>query len=161
MNEPEFADVTYQIIGTESSWAVGYEEQLRTTAKRLGLDSRFQFRGGVSYSEIHLMYQSGDLMVSTSLTGAIDKTVLEAIGCGLPTLVVEPAYQPILREETPNLLVEPQNAKDLAEKLMRLLRTSAASRVELGLKLRARAIEQHNLDQLAMRLVHVFEEVLG
>lgn len=160
LHRPEFDKVQFVLAGDEPSWASGERSKLETLIADLDLEGRFRLLGGVPYSEIVELYQASTVVVSTSRVGAIDKVPLEAMGCGLPVVLTEPAYASILGQEQSLLLARAGDPQDLADKLAHLLTMDPEELRKLGLKLRARAVRQHDLEGLMDRLVAVlYEEV--
>jgi glycosyltransferase involved in cell wall biosynthesis len=158
LQKPEFADVSFEVVGEEPEWSHGYRCQLEEQIARLGLGARFRLIGGVPYSGMVDLYHSSTVVVGTSRVGAIDKVPLEAMGCGKPVLLTEPAYAPVLGPERAFLLARQGDAQDVADKLAHLLSRSPEERNQLGLELRERARQQHDLKALMNRLVAVFLE---
>lgn len=151
-----FEDVTFKVIGEEGWWANSYRPQLEARAARHGLGNRFQFLGGVPYECMVSAYQDASLTLSTSNTGSLDKAVLEAMGCGLPTLVTGVVYAPLLGADQSLLLARKDDPLDIAERLFRLLTMPAAERQGLGLRLRERAKRAHDIENMMDRLVELF-----
>ncbi|MEW6749455.1 MAG: hypothetical protein AB1505_00570 [Candidatus Latescibacterota bacterium] len=83
------------------------------------------------------------------------------MGCGLPVVLTEPAYAPVLGPDRPALLARAGDLRDLAEKLAGLLCRPAEELRGLGLRLRERARQQHALEGLMGRLVGVLCSVSG
>ena len=119
---PGFEDVRFVVAGEEPPESPsGYREALEARVAAHGLGGRFRFVGPVPYSEVVAFYQTGSVLVSTSRTGSVDKAVLEAMGCGLPTLVTGEAYGPLLGAGRSHLQAREGDAADVAGKLAELL----------------------------------------
>ena len=68
-----------------------------------------------------------------SPAGLFDKAALESMACGVPTVVCNPAFAPLLGEYAELLLVKgPDDARGLSERLARLFALSAAERTAIG-----------------------------
>lgn len=160
LRRPGFEEVVFRVAGSEAS-EVGRRAVLNARVEERGLGGSFEFVGSIPYSKIPEFYLAGTVMVSTSLTGGIDKVVLEAMGCGLPTMVTDSIYQDLLGEQSSLLLARERDPADLADRLARLLAMTPESLTALGLELRARAVRDHNLEGLADRVVSVFQEVVA
>ena len=157
---PGFEDVVFKVAGEEVPWSREYRAKMMARIAERGLTDHFLLVDGVPHWDIVKFYQSGSIAVSTSLTGSIDKVPLEAMGCGLPTLVTGMQYAPLLEEQGSLLLFREGDAVDLADKLADVLSMTPEARNALGATLRARA-QEHSLDSFMDKLVAVFEETIA
>jgi glycosyltransferase involved in cell wall biosynthesis len=110
----------------------------------------------VPYREVPAYYRRATLVVNTSLTGSLDKVVLEAMAMGRPVVTCNEAVLPLFAELGPDaelLGFEPGNAAQLAERIEALLALTQAERDALGARLRAIAARDHEVDALMRRLV--------
>ena len=137
LQRPGFEDVTFVVAGGETPESPGYRAALEARVAARGLSERFRLVGPVPYAEVVKFYQTGSVMVSASRTGSVDKAVLEAMGCGLPTLVTGAAYARLLGDEGPRLMARAGDAADVADKLAALLTCAPEEQAALGLTLRA------------------------
>jgi glycosyltransferase involved in cell wall biosynthesis len=156
LKKPGFEDVTFKVAGDEGWWADVHRSKLEARVAAHGLGGRFLFLGGLPYSGIQSIYQDATLALSTSKSGGLDKVVLEAMGCGLPTLATGRVYGPLLGDDRHLLLANEDDPHDLAERLARLLMMSPAEREALGFRLRQRAMAAHAIEPMMDRLVEVF-----
>lgn len=154
--QPGLEDVKFVVAGEEPWWSRDYKRKVESKIAAHGLSGRFQLRGGVPFSEIGSFYQGAALLLSTSKTGSLDKVVLEAMGCGLPTLVTGEVYLSLLDKHRTILFGSEHDARDLADRLARLLSMNPVERRELGLDLRRRAVAAHSLDDMMDRMVDAF-----
>jgi glycosyltransferase involved in cell wall biosynthesis len=159
LERPGFEDVTFLVAGEEPRESPGYRARLEARVAAQGLGERFRLVGAISHSEVASFYRTGGVMVSLSRTGSLDKAVLEAMGCGLPTLVTGGVYAPLLGDDAPRLRAREGDPADVADKLASLLARPPGERAALGLTLRARVMKEHSLERLMDKLVAVFEEV--
>ena len=114
--------------------------------------------GAVAYPQVNAWYRRATVVVNASGTGSLDKVVLEAMASERPVLTSNPAAAGVLRElgaEGEALVFEQGSAEDLAEKLEQLLGRSAEERRQLGVRLRAIAEREHEVDALMGRLVGI------
>ena len=146
-------DFRARIVGAPLPGDEGYVEGLKEEAQRLGLGNKVLFTGPVRFERVVEEYQALDAMVNMSLTGAIDKAVLEAMACGVPAVTSNEAFFPILEPWKDLLIVADGSARTLAERLKALIGMGQAERAALGEKLRQIVVEQHSLDRLMDRLV--------
>lgn len=112
------------------------------------------FLGAVPYPEIPAVMRRARVLVSTSRTGSVDKVVLEAMATGVLPLTCNESFADIFGPElSPQLMYEPGNIDQLAERLAKLLALPAAEAEHLGRRLRTKVLVQHDLADLIPRLV--------
>ncbi len=126
-----------------------YERRLRDRIKDLGLEDHFEFLGKVAHKDLAPHYQSHDIFVHLSKTGSVDKTLLEAMACGMKVLSCNDSARAFL---PPDLLFGEDSSEELAEKIMK------ASAKEAGPELRAYVLENHDLDKLINKITQVINE---
>lgn len=120
-----------------------YEVSIRGKIKKLGLESNFNFIGKVNHKDLPAYYQSHDIFVHLSKTGSVDKTLLEAMACGMKVLSSNDSARTFLAGD---LLFKEDNLAELAEKIM------AVSKNPVDEKLREYIVNNHNLDALISKL---------
>ena len=64
---------------------------------------RVRFVEGLPHAEIVPTYQRATLFATASVTGSLDKVVLEAAACGLPPIVCNPAFRDLYGRLWPEL----------------------------------------------------------
>jgi glycosyltransferase involved in cell wall biosynthesis len=133
----------------------GYLKELKELAKELGIEDAVRFKGAVPHREVARFYAEASILVSCC--PAFDKSVLEAMSMGLPVVVCDPSFKPLLGEYCSLCMYEAGNPKDLADKLRALL-TSRDRRVAIGEGLRRHMKEEHGLDAFALKLAKVLRE---
>jgi glycosyltransferase involved in cell wall biosynthesis len=142
--------------GKDEKWFAALRKRVTTA----GLDPVFEFLGEVDLPAKLAMLDSIDVFtVPTAYPEAKGIYVLEAMARGVP--VVQPAHGsfPELLEQTGGgVLVEPGNARALADALADLLRESARRRA-LGEKGRTSVESTFTEDQMAENMLKVFVDV--
>ncbi len=99
--------------------------ELQAQVRRLKVEDRVRFAGMVTPETIWAMMKSADLFVSLSDYEGMPNTVMEAMACGCPILVSDiPAHREIM-DETTGCLVNPQDKKEIWNKLSSLLSSQA------------------------------------
>jgi len=101
-------------------------------------------------------YRGATLVVNASLTGSLDKVVLEAMAMGRPVVSCNEAALPLFAElgsRSEMLAFEPGNAAQLADRIEVLLGLTQPERDALGGRLRAIVARDHEVDALVKRLV--------
>ncbi len=132
---------------------------LRTVREQIatgGLEERVELHGAVPYEQVPALYQRASILVNASLTGSVDKVVLEAMASRRLVLSCNESFPPIFAElgaQAAALQFEAGNANDLAEKLESLLKLETVPRAELTTALHAIVARDHEVDHLMARLV--------
>jgi glycosyltransferase involved in cell wall biosynthesis len=133
----------------------GYLNELKELAKELGVEDAVRFKGAMPHDEVARCYAEASILVSCC--PAFDKSVLEATSMGLPVVVCDPSFKPLLGEYCGLCMYEAGNPRSLADKLRALL-TSRERRIAVGEELRRRVREEHGLDAFAFRLAKALHE---
>jgi glycosyltransferase involved in cell wall biosynthesis len=143
---------------------VPYVEQLRTSIAQAGLAARVTLHGPVPYRTVNELYARATVCVNASLTGSLDKVVLEAMAAGRPVLSCNDAFPALVRElgdEGAALVFQRQDPLGLAQRLAAVLERTPAQRRELGRRLRAIVARDHEVDALMRRLVALMQAELA
>lgn len=136
----------------------GYVRQLEQSVEDYRLEDHVTFAGEVRFDQVAAEYHQLDVMVNMSLTGSIDKAVLEAMACGIPVVTGNEAFAPVLDRWRDLLITAPGSAEELAERLRRLILMPEAEREKMGEALRHIVVDGHSLDRLMDRLVGMWEK---
>ena len=129
-----------------------YVHELKERVRTFGLDGAVEFRGPVPFSRVAGLYQEADCFVSMQTKKNFDKVVLEAMACGLPTVVANPSFTSLLGRQVENLLYDGNRPAQLVERLVNLARQSPAQRRAMGLELREGVRAGHELNRLMARI---------
>jgi len=106
-------------------------------ARELGLDERCHFAGDLSAVDVRDWYRRATVAVNMSPAGLFDKAALESMACGVPTVVCNRAFAPLLGDYGDLLLTAgPDDVDGLRERLERLFARSEGERAEIGRRLR-------------------------
>jgi len=144
------------IGGVQLSHSRDYERGLVEKARELALEERCQFTGDLTAAEVRDWYRRAMVAVNMSPVGLFDKAALESMACGVPTIVCNPAFTPLLGKNADMLLTrDPEDVAGLRERLDRLSALSDEERAEIGRQLHERVLRAHSLDQLTGRLAAV------
>ena len=132
-----------------------YYNELMKEIKELKLDNIISFIPPVSNKEIVSYYQMANIFISTSLTGSIDKAVLEAMSCEVPVITCNEAFLEVFDHEMKEkCYFEKGDYIELARKIEHFINNKES---ELKKKLRKIVIENHSSKRLASKLIEVFE----
>jgi glycosyltransferase involved in cell wall biosynthesis len=144
------------IGGVQAGGAPGYEEMLRDLAERVGLSQRCRFTGDLPAAGVRDWYRRATVAVNMSPVGLFDKAALESMAYGLPTIVCNPAFAPLLGEYADLLLTAgPDDVAGLRRRLERLFALPPAERAVIGARLRDGVLREHSLGNLTERLLAV------
>lgn len=122
---------------------VRYLASLKSKVKSLKLEENFSFIGKVNHKDLPQYYQSHDIFVHLSKTGSLDKTILEAMACGMNVLSSNDSSRKFLED---SLIFKEDDPKDLADKIKNL--RDADHRKEC----RDYVLENHDLNKLISRI---------
>ncbi len=126
-----------------------YEKKIRDKIKNYGLEKQFQFLGKIPHRQLPGYYQSYQICVNTSVTGSLDKTILEAMASGCVVISSNDAAKQFLPQD---LILESNDPIQLAEKI------KTSSQRELRQELVDYARRHHSLDGLIDRISGVITE---
>lgn len=162
INQRNIKDLEFQIIGgIPLKSRKRYLDFLKNTVREYNLENYIQFIGSISYTQVQNYYRDCDLFISTSNTGSLDKTVLEAMACGKIVLTCNEAFRDVLDSHSENLMFEKENFIELAEKINSMIQTDEKPQKDLWPDLRNIVIENHNLNLFIDKLVKIFKEIVG
>lgn len=155
-------NVTFHIYG---GWNyAGYAEylaRLRATIDAAGLTDTFLFEGEVPFTAIADVYREADVVVHSCASLSLDKAVLEAMACGIPVVVPEQPWAPIIGPHARELTFPATDAKAMADRIEGLLTRTPDERTALGRDLRDVVVRDHSADHFADTLVSLFTELTG
>ena len=144
------------IGGVQARYSRGYEEQLRALIRRLKFAERCRLVGAAPAAEVLQWYRRASVAVNMSPVGLFDKAALESMACGVPTVVCNPAFAPLLGEHAQLLLTAgPDDVGGLRERVAQLLSLSTAEREAIGAALRENVRREHSLPAMVERLIGV------
>lgn len=142
--------------GVPAGEGPAYREALQRTVEALGITGRVLFAGPQPPEGVRDACQQAALSVNLSPRGLYDKSALEAMACGVPTICSNPAFAPVLGSDAPRLLIPSEtDHAALAERIQALLALPDAERAAIGLRLRDAVVRTNSLDMLIPRLVSV------
>ncbi len=133
-----------------------YYARLKARVQDLGLESHFQFTGGIPHSETVRQLQACDFFVNMHVEGGLGKAVLEAMSCGKPAFVSTPTYYegfPLYRD---TFLFAPRDPNSLAEKMRAALAQPEGERKRVGDTLRNWVVQEHDVRRQMSRIVQLF-----
>jgi glycosyltransferase involved in cell wall biosynthesis len=139
----------------------GYLEDIEREMKQAGLAEEFHYRGALDRQQKISFLRKLDLL---SVPATYDEPkgmfLLEAMACGVP--LVQPrrgAFTEILEKAGAGLLVEPDNARDLAHGILRLMNDPALAE-RLGQSGFEKVREHYSVARMADRAIQAYESVI-
>jgi len=123
-----------------------YEMEIKKKIEELGLASKFDFAGKINHRDLPGIYRSHDIFVHLSKTGSVDKTLLEAMACGIKVLSSNDSARAFLPEE---LLFDENDPAGLADKIIKV------KDAELFPGLRDYILNSHNLENLITNISRI------
>ncbi len=126
-----------------------YLTSLKLKVKSLKLEDNFDFVGKVSHKNLPEYYQSHNIFIHLSKTGSLDKTILEAMACGMKVLSSSDSARFFLPSES---LFNESNSSELADKIF-VMKDRLVDPI-----LREFVIREHNLDALIEKISRVINQ---
>ncbi|MCR4333492.1 MAG: glycosyltransferase family 4 protein [Patescibacteria group bacterium] len=135
-------EFTASVAGSALSKDSGYEKAVRNKVSDYGLTSKVQFVGPVTQDEALKLYREHRLYVNLTPSGSMDKTIFEAMACGVTPLVYNDDLRSTLGD---GCLVKNLRAQDIAGDIKKILSGECRN-------FRNQVIENHSLRLLAEKL---------
>jgi glycosyltransferase involved in cell wall biosynthesis len=129
-------------------------------ARALGIADRLSFPGRIPYEDAPRWLALGDIAVAPKLsTTEGNGKILNYMSVGLPVIAFDnPVSREYLGED--GVYAEPGDVEGLAAGIESLLRDRTRG-IEIGQRLRARAVEKFNWEQSARKIVEAYGHLLG
>jgi glycosyltransferase involved in cell wall biosynthesis len=135
------------------------EDRLQQQARRLGVDGVVSWLGWVS--EPDALFERSHLFVNTLAEEGFGMAMAEAMAYGLPVIAPAAGSNPeVVDNGVTGLLVQPNDAPDLARSIVRLSRDLNFA-AELGRRGRGRAAASFGVDRTASATRDFYVRVLG
>jgi len=132
-----------------------YYHELKQLVNSLGMNDMVVFTGGIPNTEVHKYYAKSSVTVNPSLTGGIDKVVLEAVASRTPTMVSYEAFGEIFGDYRDLLTYELGNHNQLAEKMVALISHPDLPKIldELSTKIN----KEFGIETLIPKIIDIYE----
>jgi glycosyltransferase involved in cell wall biosynthesis len=151
---------TAQVVVTGTGADKAYFERL---ADELGLGDLVRFRGWVSREAYRHLLASCDIFVFTSLRETTGAALLEAMGQGKPTIVIDHGGPADITTPATSIKVKPESPRSaingLADGLVRLI-SDRELRLQLGSAARQRIAETYSWPTVTERTVRIYASIL-
>ena len=135
-----------------------YRAELVEMIETKGESDRIFLSGACEYSKVEEVYQDASVVVSTRYPSSLEKSVLEAMACATPVVVVAESFVTVLGEYAKDLVASEPTGDAIAEKIARLLEMENEERARLGEGLRHIITDHHDLDSWAEKIVLAIKE---
>jgi glycosyltransferase involved in cell wall biosynthesis len=140
------------VLDRDRSYVAEVERQI----DQLDLRAHVTLDGPRSQRDLRNHYQRCTVHVNASPDGLFDKTVLEALACGRPSLVTSRVFIDAVGPEMLGLLLPDASPPAIAAGVRAVLSMPQGERQALGLRLRSRVVQRHGLDSIARRVLAAF-----
>jgi len=156
VNERGIYNIRVEIIGGA---CVKSDEEYLVKLKKMVEAFRLQnfvfFVGEVPNSELLPYLCSSDIFINMQKIGGAGKSTLEAMSCGLLTIVCTPVFVPFL-EGAENLFCFDGMADDLAKKIQLCIDLPEGEKIKYRKKMREIVVKEHNLENLVKRILEKY-----
>ncbi len=133
---------------------------LKKLASNYGVSSTITFTGYLPKKDLPNIYKTSDIFVMPSIAELQSLVTMEAMACGLPIVGADAVALPhLIRQNKNGFLFKPGNEKDLANKLLILLKDENL-RVGMGKK-SLEMIKEHDIQKTAARVEEIYKEVIN
>jgi glycosyltransferase involved in cell wall biosynthesis len=134
-------------------------EVLQNMTRKLELEKQVSFIGYVDERELPVLYAASTLFVMTSTAELQSLVTMEAMAMGLPVVGAHAGALPYLIKPDKNgFLFEPDNAKDLADKIRQIL-TDNEMRKRMSKESLA-LIQEHDINNIIVKMVELYSKII-
>lgn len=145
--------------GTTPQHGEAYAGSLRALIAEHHLEESVRLLGPVPHAEIADLVRRAAVTVNLCPTGGADKAVLESLACGVPAVVRNETFLPLLGPDASRLHTPDLDPAHIADRLAAVLSLPSPEHAALGARLREAVRADYALETLVDRLVGVFNEV--
>lgn len=150
---PQYPQLQLRIMGDGNE-----RENLEALVKQLKLEKSVEFLGRVPHEKVLPYYQEASAFVLPSLNEGMSNAMLEALATGLPLIATDcGGSKELITEGENGLFIRMADAKDIAEKIERLLRDAELVK-KMGAHSRARA-EELSWKKVAKKYYDVYQKI--
>jgi len=115
------------------------------------------FEGPRAMADLPAVYGSAFLHLNLSQTGSMDKTILESLACGCPTLTSNASVFPLF-ESCPDLIVPTRTPDAIGRQICRAYEERHA---RSSSELRALVVGRHDLNSYVEHIHDILSELAG
>lgn len=156
-------DIRCELVGAPlNNDGRDYQDELEARIAAAGLADRVRILPGVPFHRAHQVVAQADLFVNSGDTDSVDKTVLEALSCGVPVVTSNAAFLQILPVELHPVSSVPKNdVEALASAIVRHVAMTPGERAELAARGRRLVVEEHSIGALADKILAQLGQVVA
>jgi len=144
-------------LGTGSLQKDSCEQELKKFVQNHNLSLNVSFQGNVSNIEEYL--QATDIYVFPSRKEGFPNALLEAMACGLPTIVTRiGGVLDIVKDKFNGILVDVDEPKQIAEAIIFLMRNTEYA-IRLGVNARTFVEKNYSLDIITEKYIKFFDSL--
>ena len=151
--------VTLDIVGdagTDEQRA--YVTRLKELVTSTSLAEYVRFLGAVPNIKIQEVLRTAHLFVNNSRTGSLDKTMVEAMSTGLPTLSSNVAMKEVFGDLAGSFMFPEGDHEALAVLIEKQMLMSNSERAHVGEVIRDIVVREHSLRRFVSKIVQVLGE---
>jgi len=137
------------VIGQEK-----YFEYVKTLAAHLMDEELVTFHGGVTYAKLPDIYNRHGIFVNLTPSGSLDKTIFEAMACGLPVVVCNESVKEMVSEIG---FYECGNVEELVEQIKKSIELMDEDYERRSNALITFVEKEHSLSRLANELKETYK----
>ncbi|NDJ52027.1 MAG: glycosyltransferase family 4 protein [Chloroflexi bacterium] len=161
LKRPGLEGLRVEIVGAPAAeGGMLYQSRLADLIDDLDIAEQVRLPGPLPFDDMPDLYRRADLSVNLCPTGGADKAVLESMASGLPVVVHNQTFLPLLRDHEDLLWVPQLDPEMIADHIASALALPDDQRRAITRDLRQRVEADFGLDSLADRLVAEFEAML-
>jgi len=137
----------------------GYFSHLQRRVLSLKISSHVTFSGFVPYVHVINHYRNADVLVNPSLSESFGRSLIEAMACQVPVVATRVGgMAEIVEDGKTGILVEPGDAQELAEAIIRLFSDEGLRR-SMGEAARKRAVELYSWEKIVENLLCQYKNI--
>ncbi|MHA1381718.1 MAG: glycosyltransferase family 4 protein [Candidatus Helarchaeota archaeon] len=139
-----------------------YENQLKNTCRRLGLEKNVKFLGKVAFKKMGKLYQSVNIVCIPSVwPEPLSRVSFEAMTLGKPVISSNVGGQAeVIEDGKTGLLVPPNNVNELAKAILKLINNEEL-RINLGTEGKKIVKNKLNLDISVNKHIKLYKKVIS
>ena len=140
------------IYGPTFKQDYGYRRDLEVYIEDLGLSEEVVFKGPVRHDQLPGILNRYRVFLNFCET-ALDRSVVEAMACGLPVISTNPCVEQILPSSYRLLIASTLNTAEQAEKLFNLISLNETKLSKIGQNLREIVLRDHSIEKLIGKIL--------
>lgn len=131
-----------------------YQQELADRIAQQGVPDRVRLLPGIPFHKAHEAMAQADLFINSADTDSVDKTVLEALSCGVPVITSNAAFVEIFPPALKVTGLVPKNDVDaLARAIQTFCELPQYARADLARLGRKMVVDDHSLGSLADKIM--------